>query len=246
MMEALHIEQTAARRPRDISGGEAQRVALARALSCRPRLLLLDEPLSAIDEATKREIIADLKGINNRLRLPILYVTHSREEAVTLGEQVVVYERGRITASGLPLEVLGTPVTSSVARVIGVENIFSGRIVAPHESKGTTTVEITDANGLCRVEIPFCGDLPGSRVKVAVPSGDILLAIEEPRLTSARNILQGRIERIEDRGHGALVSVISGVVWRASVTREAVRELGLSVGAEVWLALKTHSCYLLD
>jgi molybdate transport system ATP-binding protein len=246
MMKALHIEETASRRPHDISGGEAQRVALARALSCGPRLLLLDEPLSAIDEATKREIISDLKTINSRLRLPIVYVTHSREEAVTLGEHVIVYERGRVAASGLPVEVLGTPVTGTVARLTGVENIFPGRIVAPRESKGTTRVEITDSIGQCLLEIPFSGDPAGSAVMVAVPSGDILLATEEPRLTSARNILRGRIERIEDRGHGALVSVISGVVWRASVTREAVRELDLSVGSEVWLALKTHSCYLLD
>jgi molybdate transport system ATP-binding protein len=246
MMEALHIEETAARRPHDISGGEAQRVALARALSCRPRLLLLDEPLSAIDEATKREIIADLKKVNSRLRLPIVYVTHSREEAVSLGERVIVYDRGRITASGLPVEVLGTPVTGTVARLTGVENLFSGRIVTSREGMGTTTVEITDAAGHCLVEIPFCGDPAGSAVTVAVPSGDILLATEEPRLTSARNVIGGRIERIEEKGHGALVSVNAGVVWRASVTREAVRELGLSVGGQVWIALKTHSCYLLD
>jgi len=89
MMRAFKIEHTASRKPRDISGGEAQRVALARALSSGPRILLLDEPLSAIDEATKLAIIADLKAINRELRLPILYVTHSREEAVALGERLI-------------------------------------------------------------------------------------------------------------------------------------------------------------
>jgi molybdate transport system ATP-binding protein len=246
MMEALRIEHTASRKPRDISGGEAQRVALARALSCRPRILLLDEPLSAIDEATKRGIISDLKSINRELRLPIIYVTHSREEAITLGERVIVYERGRIVTEGEPLEVFGAPITASVARLTGVENIFEGRIVAKNESGGTMTVEITGETEACRVEVPFGNESEDAQVRLAVPSGDILLATEEPRSTSARNRLRGRIAAIEDKGNRTVISVKCGVVWRASVTRQAVSELDLSNDKEVWLAFKTHSCYLLD
>lgn len=246
MMEAMRIEHTANRKPHNISGGEAQRVALARALSCRPEILLLDEPLSAIDEATKHGIISDLKSINRELRLPIIYVTHSREEAITLGERVIVYERGRIVTEGEPLEVFGTPITASVARLTGVENIFEGRIVAKNESGGTMAVEITGETGACRIEVPFGIESEPAQVKVAVPSGDILLATEEPRSTSARNRLRGRITAIEDKGNRTIVSVTSGVVWRASVTRQAVSELDLSNGKEVWLAFKTHSCYLLD
>jgi molybdopterin-binding protein len=83
-------------------------------------------------------------------------------------------------------------------------------------------------------------------VKIAVPSGDILLSSEELRSTSARNILRGRIQSIEDKGNRTLVRITSGVTWNASVTRQAVKELALSEGREVWLAIKTHSCYLLD
>jgi molybdate transport system ATP-binding protein len=129
IVSGLKIEHTMNRKPREISGGEAQRVALARALSSAPKVLLLDEPLSAIDEATKSDILADLKILNRDLQLPILYVTHSREEAVTLGERVIVYEQGRVVASGEPLEVFRLPVTRSVARLTGVENIFSGLVV---------------------------------------------------------------------------------------------------------------------
>ena len=246
MMEALHITTTADRKPRDISGGEAQRVALARALSCQPRILLLDEPLSAIDETTKLAIISDLKAINRELRLPIIYVTHSREEAVALGERVIVYERGRIAATGEPLEVFGSPTTASVARLTGVENVFEGYLVSKNKSGGTMTVEITDHSGQARIEVPFGVEREGERVKIAVPSGDILLASEELRSTSARNILQGRIQSIEDKGNRTLVRITSGVTWNASVTRQAVKELALSEGREVWLAIKTHSCYLLD
>lgn len=246
MMRAFKIEHTISRKPRDISGGEAQRVALARALSSGPRILLLDEPLSAIDEATKLAIIADLKAINHELRLPIIYVTHSREEAVALGERLIVYERGRIVAEGEPLEVFGAPVTASVARLSGIENLFNGRVVAKNEAGGSMSVEISDASGACRVEVPFGIEREGARVKVAVPAGDILLAIEELRATSARNRLRGRITAIEDKGNRTVVSIQSGVTWRASLTRQAVHELDLTEGREVWLAFKTHSCYLLD
>ena len=246
MMAALRIEHTAYRKPRDISGGEAQRVALARALSCGPRMLLLDEPLSAIDEATKLGIIADLKAINRELLLPIIYVTHSREEAIAIGERVIVYEAGSVIACGEPLAVFGSPVLMSVARLTGVENIFAGLVVSKSEAGGMMTVEITDSNGSCRVDVPFGSEREGEQVQIAVPSGDILLATDEPRSTSARNILKGRVAAIEDKAGGALVRVASGVSWSVKVTRQSILDLGLQTGQPVWLAIKTHSCYLLD
>ena len=245
-MEALRISHTTERKPRQISGGEAQRVALARALASQPRILLLDEPLSAIDEATKRGIIADLKSINRELRLPIVYVTHSREEAVSLGERVIVYEQGRVVASGEPVSVFGTPVTASVARLTGVENIFNALVVSKSENAGTMTVEISDARGTCRVDVPFGNQAPGEHVTIAVPSGDILLATEEPRSTSLRNRLRGKIVTIDEELNRTVVRVEAGVMWSASVTRQAVTELELSEGKQVWLAFKTHSCYLVD
>ena len=107
LMRSFAVEHVAARRPRDISGGEAQRIALARALARNPQMLLLDEPLSALDEPTKLAIIADLKTLNRTLNLPVIYVTHSRQEAVTLGERVIICERGRVVAEGEPIELLG-------------------------------------------------------------------------------------------------------------------------------------------
>jgi molybdate transport system ATP-binding protein len=246
MMEALRISHAAGRKPREISGGEAQRVALARALVYQPRILLLDEPLSAIDEATKQSIISDLKSINRELRLPIIYVTHSRQEAVSLGERVIVFEQGRVVASGEPISVFGTPITASVARMTGVENIFTAQVVGKSEDAGTMTVEVSDATGSCRVDVPFGNQALGEHVTVAVPSGDILLATEEPRSTSLRNRMRGTITAIEDELNRTVVRVNAGVTWSASVTRQAVSELDLSESKEVWLAFKTHSCYLVD
>ena len=247
MLEQFHIAHTAARRPREISGGEAQRVALARALAGDPRLLLLDEPLSALDEATKVSIISDLKQINRKLGLPILYVTHSREEAIALGERALIYEAGRIIAAGEPARLFASPATASVARLTGVENIFAARVVARHEEGGTLTLEVRDADeGVCRIEAPLGHYAEGETVTLAVRAGDILLATVEPRQTSARNILRGRISSLEETARGVRVRARSGVDWQISVTRQAAAELGLRAGREVWLAFKTHSCLLLD
>lgn len=246
MLEAFHVLHVRDRKPSEISGGEAQRVALARALSCKPRILLLDEPLSAIDYGIKKGIIADLKSFNAASGLPIIYVTHSREEAISLGERMIVLENGRVAAVGEPLEVFGAPIAASVARLSGAENIFDGRVISKSDSAGTMTVEISDGSGTCRIDVPFGEQSPGASVRIAVPSGDILLAKAELRGTSARNLLRGVISAIEEQGHRTLVKANAGVSWRVSVTPQAVMEMSLRVGSEAWLAFKTHSCYLLD
>lgn len=246
IMERLGIRHTAARRPCDISGGEAQRVALARALASKPQLLLLDEPLSAIDEATKQGIIADLKMINRDLRLPMIYVTHSRDESVSLGDHLVAYERGRVVTSGEPLEVFEGPVMAGVARLTGVENVFEGVVVERSPSAGTMTVMMSDGSGSCYLDIPLGRQGKGDPVRVAIRSGDILVATEDLRSTSARNILYGSVTAIEERGDYSIVRVKSGVTWAASITRQAAGELSLSKGQNIWLAIKTHSCHLLD
>jgi molybdate transport system ATP-binding protein len=246
LMERLRIAHTAPRKPSDISGGEAQRVALARALASRPRLLLLDEPLSAIDEATKQDIISDLKMINRDLHLPVIYVTHNRDEAVSLGDYLVAYDCGRVAATGEPLEILGGAVSPRVARMSGVENLFEGVVVKRDASAGTMTIEVTDRAETFRLDVPLGKESEGQRAVVAIRSGDILIATEELRQTSARNILSGHINSIEERGAHSIVRVQSGVTWTVSVTRQAVKELGLQPGQKIWMAIKTHSCYLLE
>ncbi len=112
------------RRPSQMSGGERQRVALARALVTRPRALLLDEPMTALDAVTKAKILDDLRRWNEAHAVPILYVTHEREEVYALGDRVIVLESGRIVADGTPHEVLRRPQYESVAQLAGFENVF--------------------------------------------------------------------------------------------------------------------------
>jgi molybdate transport system ATP-binding protein len=246
LMERLRIKHTALRRPREVSGGEAQRVALARALASNPRLLLLDEPLSAIDEATRLEIIADLKMINRELQLPMIYVTHNRDEAVSLGDHLIAYASGRIVTAGEPLEILNGPVMASVARLTRVENVFEAVVAQKNPAAGTMILNASDRDGSCYIDVPLGKQNEGEAVKVAIRAGDILLAAEEPRFTSARNVLSGSITAIEERGDYSIIRVKSGVVWSVIVTRQAAGELKLSQGQKIWLAIKTHSCYLLD
>jgi molybdopterin-binding protein len=248
LLERFGVAHAAARRPREISGGEAQRVALARALAGEPRLLLLDEPLSALDEPVKLSIMADLRETNRGLRLPILYVTHSRDEALALGDRALVFERGRIVAEGEPHEVFGSPESAGVARLAGVENIFEGTVISRNESAGTMLVELAGVEGVasCGVEVPLGRARVGGRVTIAVRSGDVLLATDEPRGISARNVLRGRVSQIERRSGETLVRVESGVVWVASVTRQSLEELSIEVGRTLWLAFKTYSCRLFD
>jgi molybdate transport system ATP-binding protein len=244
LLEQFGVAHTAERLPRAVSGGEAQRVALARALAGEPRLLLLDEPLSALDEPVKLGIINDLKALNRDLRLPVLYVTHSREEAVSLGERALIYERGRVVAAGEPLEVFGAPVTASVARLTGVENIFEGVVEGTDEAAGTMRVRVGE--GACVLEVPLGRQAAGARVSVAVRSGDIMLATAEPRGLSARNLLAGRVAGVEPRAEQTLVRVAAGVSWVAGVTRQSLQELQLEAGRPVWLAFKTYAVRVFD
>lgn len=247
LLKKFRVEHAAERLPRHISGGEAQRVALARALASRPRFLLLDEPLSALDETIKLEIIRDLKNTNRELRLPIVYVTHSRDEALALGERAYVFERGRVVAAGEPAEVFGSPAQAGVARLTGVENIFAGVVLSKDAEGGTMVVEIgADAESACRIETPLGQHRVGERITIAARSGDILLATTRPDGLSARNILAGTIIEMEERGEQTLARVRCGVTWTASVTRRSVKELDLAIGKDVWLAFKTYSCRIFD
>jgi molybdate transport system ATP-binding protein len=156
-------------------------------------MLLLDEPLSALDLSIKRSIVADLQRINQELGIPILYVTHDRSEALSLGERLLLLEAGRVVAEGKPIDVLNQPLKESVANLTGVENLFDVRIVGRNPERGTLTC---DAGG-CRLEIPY-GDWPVDRsLRVGLRSGDISLAVSPPEGLSAQNILPGRIQRID-------------------------------------------------
>src|SRR6202158_1104300 len=136
MLGSFRIAHLRSRRPGQISGGERQRVALARALVIDPAVLLLDEPLAALDAVTKSKIVDDLRAWNQEHGVPIVYVTHSREEVFALGERAIVLENGRLVAQGPPHQVMSAPRKETVAQLAGFENIFDAEVRAVHEDRG--------------------------------------------------------------------------------------------------------------
>lgn len=243
LLDSFRIRHLENRKPREISGGERQRVALARSLVTAPRALLLDEPLSALDAPTKSAIIDDLRRWNQEHRIPILYVSHNREEVFALGNRVLVMEEGRLIADGSPHQVLGAPRQETVAQLAGFENLFDVRVLALHEQRGTMTCRIV--NSTVELETPLVRAEAGSSLRVGVRAGDILLGTEPPVGLSARNILPGRVLGLQQRDVIVLASVDCGVTMQVQLTLAARDSLALRPGAEVWLILKTHSCHLM-
>jgi molybdate transport system ATP-binding protein len=239
---AFRIQNLLPRRPAELSGGEKQRVALARALVTRPRVLLLDEPLTGLDSALRRSILEDLRAWNDANRIPILYVTHNREEVDAIGERVVTLVNGRVHETGSPRVILDAPRSVELAHAAGFENILSAMVVEHRPADGVMRVSLDHA--ACEIEIPLGDAAPGTEVRVAIRAGDILVATEAPHFLSARNILPGTIESLETRGVMAALRVKAGTTFLVHVTPGAVRALDLSPGLLVWLVIKTHSCHL--
>ncbi len=239
---AFHIENLLTRRPAELSGGEKQRVALARALVTRPRVLLLDEPLTGLDASLRRAILDDLRAWDDANRIPILYVTHNREEVDAIGERVVTIVNGRVQETGAPRAVLDAPRSVELAQAAGFENVLRAKVVDHRPADGVMRVALE--NEACEMEIPLGDAFPGSEIRVAIRAGDILLSTEAPHFLSARNILPGTIESLESRGALVALRVKAGATFIVHVTPGAVRSLDLAPGQVVWLIVKTHSCHL--
>jgi molybdate transport system ATP-binding protein len=257
MLQEFSISHLRQQRPTDLSGGERQRVALARSLVSDPCVLLLDEPLAALDAPTKAKILDDLRRWNQAHRIPILYVTHSREEVLALGERVLVLEQGRIIAQGTPHQVLTAPLQETVAQLAGFENIFEATVESVHEDRGTMMCRImqcgittcgsreNSAGAEVLLETPLIHALVGSTLRVGIRAGDILLAISKPVGLSARNLIPGRLISLERRDMVVSAQVDCGVEMEVHLTLAAREALKLTAGLEVWLVIKTYSCHLM-
>ncbi len=247
MLREFRIEHLRGQRPGEISGGERQRVALARSLVTNPCALLLDEPLTGLDAATKSKILDDLRLWNQSHRVPILYVTHSREEVMALGERVLVLEQGRIIAQGTPHEVLRAPLRETVAQLAGFENIFDATVESVHEDRGTMLCRIREGESTDGVvlETPLIRAEKGLGLRVGIRAGDILLAVTKLEGLSARNVIAGRLVSLERRDMIIAARVHCGVEMEIYLTLAARDALQLESGRAVWLVIKTHSCHLM-
>ena len=238
--ESFRIGHLLGSRPGEISGGERQRVGLARSLVTDPAVLLLDEPLSALDHGTQSRIIADLRQWNEARRIPILYVTHSQREVFALGDRVLLVQDGAVVADGTPEQVLNAPSHESVAQLAGFENLLDAVVMTRRPDAGVMMSRLTGT--AVDLETPLADVATGGAVRIAIRAGDILIATEPPRGLSARNVIPGTIASLSHQGAAVQAKVDVGVPIEVHITPISREELGLRHGSTVWLVIKTHSC----
>lgn len=223
-------------RPATLSGGEKQRVAIGRALLSAPQLILMDEPLSALDRPRKQEILPYIERIRDEIRLPIVYVSHALEEVARLANHIVLLEDGRVTAAGSPAEIF--PGAAALPESIAPQSILHAKLVGHEPGYGLSIAEI----GLDRVTIQPV-DLPdGTMVRIRIPSTDIMLALEMPQGISALNHLAGPVTAIEPNGANVLVSLdIAGQRLVSRITLLSAERLGLQTGMQLHALFKAVS-----
>ena len=225
------------RLPAQLSGGERQRVAIARALATRPALLLLDEPLAALDQARRQEILPWLERLRDELHLPMLYVTHSADEMARLADHLVVLARGQVLASGAAADVLsaihGPGLLGEDAGAL-----LQGRLVERDERWQLARVAFDGGSLWLRDS----GLALGQPARLRVLARDVSITTAEPQHTSIQNLLPGVIDAIADDAHPsqALLRVRCGdALLLARITRKAVHMLALQPGSVVWLQVKS-------
>ncbi|RKU33904.1 molybdenum ABC transporter ATP-binding protein [Candidatus Poribacteria bacterium] len=237
-IDVLEISELLQRYPKELSGGQRQRVAIARALAMEPRMLLMDEPLAALDSALKNRIIPYLHHIKEAFETPILYVTHAFSEAMALADEAFLIADGEIMARGEPHQLLTAPSAMPIAQLTGVENILLLPVIASDKVRGLTSLEI----GAQSLVIPYIEAEVGEVVPVAIRAEDIIISLEPNLTISARNILLGKIQYLDVRSERTWLSIL--VEWHhlaVKITHEAREALELRENMEVYCVIKASA-----
>jgi molybdate transport system ATP-binding protein len=239
VVDLLGITRLLDRSPRNLSGGERQRVAIGRALLSQPKLLLMDEPLSALDRTTKNEILPFLERLRDRLSLPVVYITHDLAEVERLADQMVLMDKGRVIASG-PLEDLQSDPALPLAIARDAAVSFDGIVQASDEAYGLVTLKVR--GGVLTAPAP--PSPIGERRRIRVIAGDVSLTREAPGPSSILNVLPARIASIKPVDANEVVAVLAlgedgaGARLLSRLTRKSQEALGLVEGANVYAQVK--------
>jgi len=232
--EVVGITHLLHRKPQTLSGGEQQKVALARALVIEPEVLLLDEPLSALDPETKERMQSTLRDVHRRVGITIIHVTHDFEEAIALGHRVAVLNDGRVAQVGTPEEILRKPDSEFVAHFALSRNIFTGQA-----EKGEDGSCLVDIGG---IKLAATTELRG-KVRLSLRPEDIIIS-KEPLHSTARNCFEGVVSDIAHRGAVVYVTVTLPPEFICLITRQAFEELELREGVSVWITFKASAIHV--
>jgi molybdopterin-binding protein len=227
LADLLGVAHLLHRYPGTLSGGEQQRAAIARALVMEPDVLLLDEPLSALDSETRNKLQEELRRIHSLTRTTMIHVTHSFDEAFLLGSQMAIMNKGEIVQVGEPSEVFRKPNCRFVAEFLGVTNVFQGESIVDN---GIAYIDV-DGHKVASAATR-CG-----LVYASIRPEDILVSLQ-PIESSARNSFQGQIQDISDMGTIVRITVDAGIPFVVAITRRSFLDMGLAKGASVFVTFK--------
>ena len=239
MLALVELGELGDRYPRELSSGQAQRVALARAVAPKPRLLLLDEPLGALDAPARNRLRSLLRSVIQRTGTSAVLVTHDRTEAIALGDQMVVLAEGRVRQVGPVVDVFRRPADLVVARSVGIESVVPARIAGVDD--GLVLLKVGDAT-IRAVDLEI--DRQHPEVFACIRAEDVVLQRAAPSSASARNHWPGRVVIVESEGPLERVTVDCGFLLVALVTRQAREEMALATGAPVVAAVKATAVHL--
>ncbi|MDO8632504.1 MAG: ABC transporter ATP-binding protein [Phycisphaerales bacterium] len=240
VMRLLSLDGLEMRRPRQLSGGQQQRVALARAVVRRPRLLLLDEPLSALDSPTRLRLRGELRRWLRQLGVPSVVVTHDRLEALALSDHLVVMHQGQVVQSGAVHEVFSRPASLAVAAIVAVETVQPGHIV--ETANGLVIVALGNAR-LCAVDQNLASD--ADAVYVCIRAEDVVLLKDGDTPGSPRNRLPAVVQALTREGPLLRIDLDCGFPLAALLTKQACEELALKPGDRVMALVKAPNVHLI-
>ncbi|MDI6888074.1 MAG: tungstate ABC transporter ATP-binding protein WtpC [Methanocellales archaeon] len=236
IMDILGISHLSHRRPRTLSGGEQQRVAIARGIVIEPSVMLLDEPLNALDARTQIQLRGELKKIHREAKLTTIHVTHDQTEAMVLADRIGVMMNGEIVQTGSPEEIFHFPLNERVAEFVGVENIIEGMVTSNEE--GVATIRIDD-----HIMEAISSAKVGDRVRVCLRPESITIAPSKT-LSSARNSFSGMITQLVPLGATCRIEIDCGFPLISLVTKTSAEDLGLRVGKGVCASFKASSVHV--
>jgi molybdate transport system ATP-binding protein len=240
VVSLLGLERLLGRRPHQLSGGERQRVSLGRALLSQPRLLLLDEPLASLDLARREEVLPYLEALRDRLRLPMVYVSHQFEEVLQLATHVVLMDSGQVVAQGNLSEVSLRPELRQIVGPDAVGSVLDGVVTRADASNGLADLKV----GAGTLHVSLQGATVATRIRIQLLARDIILATQKPEGLSVRNELEGMVTELTPDDYDAVlvkVDIGGGAEVLSRITREAAASLGLQPGSKVWALVKAVS-----